>query len=238
MGSDACQSSDGAPSQLKIKKKTQHAVDQLRLVPSARGSLAARGRPNPETLLALQHCKGVTAVVTLLRQDEGPGAAALLGQACERLGLKRCHAPLAGPKEMGMIGSGKVMLTHEDIESFRKVRQAKEWLESGGDNIVVHCAAGLHRTGIFLYVLLRELGELPTDALNRIQLMRPETADEFTRLNFQSKADAIFGLVASKSQVASSVAPSGVAVVAERAIMEEHEPEEDDDDEDEDEDKT
>lgn len=224
-----CQSLPDATSQVKLTKKVQHAVDKLHLVPAGRGSLSARGRPNPETLLALQGHKGVTALVTLLRDGEGSGAAAMLGKACERLGLKWCHAPLAGPREMAMIGSGNAKLTPEDLESFSKVHQVTEWLQSGGENVVVHCAAGLHRTGSFLYILLRELGQLPADALEQIRLMRPETADEFTRLNFQSKAEGIFSLIGSRSQDGSSAPPSAVEVVEKRRLVDEYEPEEDDD---------
>jgi len=156
-------------SEITFSKKAQKAAEQLQLVRAGNGCLSARGRPNLESLAALQHLKGVTGVVTLLRLDECVGATGKIGQVCERLGLKWCSAPLAGPKEMGMTGPGMARLTEGDIESFRKVQEVKAWLESSDEKIVVHCAAGLHRTGIFLYVLLRVLGEDPEQALDKIR---------------------------------------------------------------------
>eukprot|EP00928_Gymnodinium_smaydae_P090238 TRINITY_DN74066_c0_g1_i1.p1 TRINITY_DN74066_c0_g1~~TRINITY_DN74066_c0_g1_i1.p1 ORF type:complete len:321 (-),score=41.18 TRINITY_DN74066_c0_g1_i1:277-1239(-) len=200
--------------QVKMSKKVATAVDQLCLVAVGNGGLSARGRPNPETLAALQRCKGLTAVVTLLRGTESQGEAVRIGNTCKQLGLKWCHAPLAGPREMGMIGDIDVSVTHEDLESFRGVRHVSEWLVSGSENVLIHCAAGLHRTGIFLYVLLRELGYSAETALQTIQRMRQETYNEFIRLGFQKKAEGLFALVREGNL---TTTPCPVQVIAERA---------------------
>merc|ERR1712228_802203 len=94
----------------------------------------------------------------------------------------------------------------------------KGWLESGEENIVVHCAAGLHRTGIFLFVLLRECGETPDQALETIRHIRQFTFNEFEELNFHPKAEAIFAMVGSDSagSAGSAGGPSVVEVVSER----------------------
>lgn len=186
--SETLQSHQGLP------KKVQKALDELRFVQVGTGSLSARGRPGLETLAALKAQRGLTAVVSLLRMDE-PGAGSM--HEAERLGLKYCQAPLAGPKAMQMIGTARVRLSEEDLDSFRKVIQVKAWLMQGTENVVVHCAAGLHRTGIFLYVLLRELGATPPEALQMIKQMREATFEEFVRLDFHEKAEAIYCLVRS-----------------------------------------
>lgn len=211
---------------MKPSNKVQKAVDALVLVNVHRGALAARGRPNLEQLAALQHYHGVTGVITLLRENEG---AASIGQACEELGLKWWSAPLAGPKNMVLIGDAKPCLTPEDIDSFKQVRQLKGNLQVGEDRLVVHCAAGLHRTGVFLYVLLRELGETPEQALEKIAQMRRETFDEFVRLLFEAKAEAIFALVGSGGASGQTTgAASAIEVVAGRPGMEDAEAEESD----------
>jgi hypothetical protein len=227
---------EGLPLQVNMTKSVRKAVDELNLVRVGRGALSARGRPSPQTLFALKHHRGLTGVVTLLRHDECFYAEVPIGEACERLGLRWCHAPLAGPKEMGMIGEAKVNVTHGDLDSFRKVHQVKGWLESGEENIVVHCAAGLHRTGIFLFVLLRECGETPDQALENIRQMRQMTFNEFGEHNFLPKAEAIFALVGSGSvgSAGSAGDTSVVEVVAERTC--EVAPEEDEMVEEEDED--
>lgn len=168
-------------------------------------------------LTVLQHCVGVTGVVTLLRHDESGGEARRIGEACARLGMQWLHAPLPGPKAMGMIGADKVVVTAEDLESLSKVRQVQEFVQSGGHNLVVHCAAGLHRTGIFLYLVLRELAFSPDEALEKIRQMRQETYDEFIRLGFQAKADALFAIIGSGT----SRAHSDVEIVSERTVSEE-----------------
>merc|ERR1712228_538404 len=111
-------------------------------------------------------------------------------------------------------------------------------LESGEENIVVHCAAGLHRTGIFLFVLLRECGETPHQALEKIRQMRQMTFNDFEELNFHPKAETIFTMVGSGSagSAGSSGDTSVVQVVAERTCevapeVEEIAPEEEEEEE-------
>merc|ERR1740123_2159959 len=107
------------------------------------------------------------------------------------------------------------------------VQQLRAVLESGdGQNFVVHCAAGLHRTGIFLYLLLRELGDLPEIALEKIRQMRENTFNEFMRLEFQSKADALFAIVGSNTAVSARDSDGVIEIVPERATPEEAEIEE------------
>jgi len=60
----------------------------------------------------------------------------------------------------------------------RAVKKASERIK-GKENIIVHCSAGLHRTGIFAYCLLKELGLSEESALNYIQKIRPETYEAF-----------------------------------------------------------
>jgi len=204
-------------------KKVQKAVDALVMVKVGNGALAARGRPNFDQLAAMQHHHGVTGVITLLRENEG---AAHVGQACKELGLKWVSAPLRGPKKMMMSANGggdKPCLTPEELDGFMQVRRLRESLEVDEDRLIVHCAAGLHRTGIFLYLLLRELGESPEGALEKIVQMRQETFDEFVRLRFQAKAEAIFALVSSESSIQAGETASCVEVLAERPNTEDAE---------------
>merc|ERR550532_3612420 len=123
-----------------------------------------------------------------------------------------------------MIGADKVSVTPEDLCSLRMVQQLRTVLESGdGENLVVHCAAGLHRTGIFLYLLLRELGDSPEAALEKIRQMREITYNEFKRLEFQAKADALFAVVGSTGSESARDAGRVVEIVSERATGEEEE---------------
>jgi len=215
--------------EFQMTKRLQKVVDDFLSVPVVgRSAVAARGRPNPATLYALQKLKGVTGIVTLLRDDEGVGsassgvgAATVIGQACQHIGLRWFHAPLTGPKRMGMIGDSKPNVTEEDLAGFRKAIEVKEWLESGTESLVVHCAAGLHRTGIFLYILLRLLGHDCAHCLHTIMKIRQATYDEFTSVknNFQPKVEAILALLGDGSQGNATDELQVVEVVTERASI-------------------
>ena len=49
-----------------------------------------------------------------------------------------------------------------------------------GDRVVVHCHAGLHRTGFFLYLLLRRDGFTLSQALEALKTTRRKTYEEMT----------------------------------------------------------
>jgi hypothetical protein len=225
LGESSVSSSDLQAAQPRVSKKVQKAVDQLHLVSAGLGSLSARGRPSLETLAALQQHKGITGVVTLLQHDESSGYAQQLGEACERLGLKWWHAPLAGPKAMGLVREAVPRLSQEDLDSFKQIRHIKQQLELTCEKLVVHCAAGLHRTGLFLYLLLRELGASPESALEKLRQMRQETCDEFMRMNFLDKAEAILVTIRSDNQDASGAVVASVEVAAAREAAKDNEEE-------------
>jgi hypothetical protein len=225
LGESSVSSSVYQAAQPRVSKKVQKAVDQLHLVSAGLGSLSARGRPSLETLAALQQHKSITGVVTLLQHDESSGYAQQLGEACERLGLKWWHAPLAGPKAMGLVREAVPRLSQEDLDSFKQIRHIKQQLELTCEKLVVHCAAGLHRTGLFLYLLLRELGASPESALEKLRQMRQETCDEFMRMNFLDKAEAILVTMRSDNQDASGAVVASVEVAAAREAAKDNEEE-------------
>lgn len=225
LGESSVSSFDHQAAQPRVSKKVQKAVDQLHLVSAGLGSLSARGRPSLETLAALQQHKGITGVVTLLQHDESSGYAQQLGEACERLGLKWWHAPLAGPKAMGLVREAVPRLSQEDLDSFKQIRHIKQQLELTCEKLVVHCAAGLHRTGLFLYLLLRELGASPESAQEKLRQMRQETCDEFMRMNFLDKAEAILVTIRSDNQDASGAVVASVEVAAAREAAKDNEEE-------------
>lgn len=170
----------------KLNKLVEKGLKQLRWVPVGRGHLAARGCPNLETLAALHSTGGATGLVTLLRDDERDYAARHLGDACRRIDIRWCHAPLNGVASLR-----KLELPPEDRASFRTVLDVRDWILTGEEKVIVHCAAGLHRTGMYLYCLLRLLGECPDGALAKLRDIRQESFSEFLRLGFQRQAEQV-----------------------------------------------
>lgn len=110
---------------------------------------------------------GVTDVITLQREDERP---AWLPEACAEQGIAWHHAPL----------SGKHLAAPGDPESLARLVALVEGFEEPR-RIVVHCSAGLHRTGVALYTLFRAQGLGEEEALERLRWARALTAMELTR---------------------------------------------------------
>ena len=114
---------------------------------------------------------GVTDVVTLLRFDE---MKPWLPRACDTARMRWHHFPLSGrrpksPNDMNMV---------ENIVSWTMSMSSPHLPPA---RIVVHCAAGLHRTGFALYLMFRSSGLSPEDALMRIHQARPLTQQELKR---------------------------------------------------------
>jgi len=121
----------------------QKRTQILRLLPPSflrvgSGDLCLTGRPGQHTLPRLKRI-GLTTVVTLLSEKEN---AQELGKWCRAVGLNWVHAPLDGAnRPLLMSKAARAIL-------LQGWRQAQEELSKGG-RVLVHCAAGVHRTGVF-----------------------------------------------------------------------------------------
>jgi hypothetical protein len=148
------------------------------------GRITASGAPGRARLSQwLAH--GATDIVTLQRADEH---AEWLPGACAELGLGWHHLPL----------SGRRLDRREDRASLARVPELLTILRSNQPrSLVVHCSAGLHRTGVCLYILLRHAGLSEDEAIATIALARPLTAEELRQIgkrgSLQSLAEALFG---------------------------------------------
>src|SRR5688572_30393719 len=107
------------------------------------GHLAIGHRPKVKALSALA-ADGCTHVLTLLGEREG---ALDIREAAEHAGLVSLWLPLA---------SGDPAQASERLvrETLKDVRQAL----MGGGRVFIHCSAGIHRTGMIAFALLRSLG--------------------------------------------------------------------------------
>lgn len=139
------------------------SLKQLRLVPVGDGALALTGRPKRKELWKLREL-GVTHLVTLLAEHEGARA---IGEAAEETGLYWFWVPFEG------AGVPSAMRGAELRRVFEELRQAL----ADGARIVVHCSAGIHRTGMFTYALLRALPLDKESARAKLRELRKLTAD-------------------------------------------------------------
>lgn len=138
------------------------------------GRISARGAPGKGTVKEWAD-QGATTVVTLLRDDEI--AFSGIEAACKCVGLRWVGLPLSGKRAV----SGDMEQRQEyDHESLRRIPEVSEMLLKG-DSVVVHCAAGMHRTGVVCYLAVRHAGVSPSETLAVVQRTREVTHNELLK---------------------------------------------------------
>ncbi|MBL9102383.1 MAG: hypothetical protein JNL82_15565 [Myxococcales bacterium] len=128
------------------------------------GRLAVGPRPKVRALATLREL-GATHIVTLLSESEG---ARELGDAVVAAGLGWQWFPLRNGDPPA----------HEHDPAALAALDAWAALLAAGGSLYLHCAAGIHRTGMLGHALLRRLGRSPGDALRLLGELRPLTAAE------------------------------------------------------------
>lgn len=107
---------------------------------------------------------GCDRVVTLLSHREG---APKIGQAVQAAGLAWTWLPLANGKPP--IG--------EDDACLRAALPELAGVLDKGSSLLIHCSAGIHRTGMVAYALLRWRGATEVEALDLVGRMRSVTRE-------------------------------------------------------------
>jgi protein-tyrosine phosphatase len=134
--------------------------DAVAWVPVGAGFLALGHRPKKTAFKALREA-GATAVLTLLSDREGARG---LQDLAVRAGLKWIWLPLE---------NGSPADRDTDVRTaFVAVRTMLE----GGGRVFVHCSAGIHRTGMIAYALLRFVGLDAPDARAMLTTLRAVTS--------------------------------------------------------------
>jgi len=130
------------------------------------GRLSVRGRPG-RRFWETAAKGGITRLVTLLSEREGAKG---IGFQAVALGLQWTWIPSEHAKEADFADSQTLKV--------ELPRLAAALI--GGESIVVHCAAGIHRTGTVAYTLLRLSGLDQVDTRRLLAEMRVETANGVT----------------------------------------------------------
>jgi protein-tyrosine phosphatase len=138
-------------------------MSDIHLVSIDGGAIALTHRPKLKDLSALR-AEGVTHVVTLLAENEG---ARQIGEATTRAGLGWIWVPFHG---------GAVPAPERAQELRQVLHQLRDLVVHGG-KLVIHCSAGIHRTGMFGYALLRQLGLSAETSRAKLKELRQVTAE-------------------------------------------------------------
>lgn len=135
----------------------------IKFVKVDNGRLAVYHRPSRAAFPLLRQM-GCTHVITLLKESEG---AQRVGDLTRAAGLDWVWLPLPN----GNTPEGEV---HDRlIEAMPKLSR----LLDEGNSILIHCSAGIHRTGLVAYALLRWRGIESKQAMEIIAQTRKETAE-------------------------------------------------------------
>jgi len=127
------------------------------------GALALTHRPKLRALPELR-ALGATHVVTLLAEREG---AQQIGDAVAEAGLTWLWTPLE---------NGNVPSEAKTAALRPRLREIAAAIAAGG-KVVVHCSAGIHRTGMIGYAILRQLGLSADAARATLGELRDHTAE-------------------------------------------------------------
>ena len=145
-------------------KKLSQAIEayQFDWLPIEGGYLAVGHRPKIK-MLNVMPMLGVTHVLTLQSVSE---KAKTIGQQVTQADMTWCWFPMESAKPPSPEKTQELLSLFDDLKIAL----------SQGARIYVHCAAGIHRTGMISYALLRYLGISETDAMHGLAQMRQETA--------------------------------------------------------------
>jgi protein-tyrosine phosphatase len=162
--------------------------DSIHYIHVGQGYLAARPRPSLKLLRSWK----ADVLVTLSHTRENAKRTTQLQTMvdhCQTLQWIRVEFNILSSKPSKMPSI-------RDQQSLHKVDAVLHHLQKGA-RVVVHCHMGFHRTGFFIYVLLRRHGLSQEASLKALKRTRKCTHDELTyrkgnRKSLSDKAEVIF----------------------------------------------
>ncbi|MDZ7879803.1 MAG: response regulator [Saprospiraceae bacterium] len=151
---------------LKAKRRQDQATRKFTWLPVKNGQLSIGGRPSLPLveLLKAQNCH---VIITLLEQSKQRSAEEI-GNKAIALGMEWIWCPL----------SASDLPRGEDLIKVQKIMGQLEERLADGQNLFIHCAAGIHRTGAFTHGLLRFMGYNTEKSKQTISDLRAVTARE------------------------------------------------------------
>jgi hypothetical protein len=142
-------------------------VSEITWIQTGDGWLAIWHRPSLKNLPLLKEA-GCEHILTLLSEREG---ALEMGDAVRRADMKWIWLPLPNARWSEGKKKDPILSTLPSLS---------EILDSGS-HLLIHCSAGIHRTGTVAYILLRWRGHDEEEALSLIARMRLHTREGLRR---------------------------------------------------------
>ncbi len=148
----------------QARKKADIRID-INWVPVHKGFLAIGHKPGGRISFEGLKQTGTTAVITLLHENEG---ALQIGHQLEKQKIIWKWFPFSASSPH----SGN------QVDQVYDLFSSSEQLLAEGARIYIHCSAGIHRTGMISYGLLRYLGYPEAEALQKLRSLREVTAEQ------------------------------------------------------------
>ena len=168
--------------------RRQDVRDPIKYIQVGKGLLAARPRPSlrdleswkPDLLITLSHS-----------YENGKRIRTIQDRVRHCIGMQNLHLHM-----QCLSSKPSRTLSEVDKASVLKVDLVLKRLRSR-DKVVVHCHAGYHRTGFFIYVLLRRYGLTAHQSIEALRTTRPRTHTKMTyskgnRPSLADKAETVF----------------------------------------------
>jgi len=138
-------------------------LSAIHFVKVGRGRMALHHRPRGTDFTLLREM-GCTHVVTLLKESEG---ALRYGEMTRKAGIEWFWLPVPDGKYPEGQVHASLLIAMPELSQ----------LLDEGNTILIHCSAGIHRTGTVAYGLLRWRGLPREKAMRIIRQARKETAE-------------------------------------------------------------
>ncbi|HMI01504.1 MAG TPA: hypothetical protein VK541_03430 [Pedobacter sp.] len=137
----------------------------IKWVPAENGHLAIGHKPGGKMSFEGMKKAGTTVVLTLLHENEG---ARQIGSMLEKVDIGWVWFPFSASNPHSADDTAEVFALYEQLKRMLRA----------GNKIYVHCSAGIHRTGMITYGLLRYLGKESKEARQTLRELREVTADQ------------------------------------------------------------
>eukprot|EP01084_Bolivina_argentea_P094447 169786_1 len=169
----------------KQKDKKEKKIVPLQFVEIGNNKLSCSHCPTNQLIKYWYDEQNVTDIVTLLRSDESKCRS--VRDKCKSLNIHWHHLPISGAKKLCASVPKKgfdVVKENSDIISLKGIKTIANILKTVSKPriIVLHCAAGQHRTGLMMYLILRNIGydkQKTSEAINKV---RPVTYKELIKV--------------------------------------------------------
>lgn len=145
--------------------KSQPVKLDMNWVPVNNGHLAIGHKPGGKLPFDGMKNSGASTILTLLQENED---AAKIGAGAKSAGMNWIWFPFSASRPHQEERLNEVSALYADLQQRL----------GNGEYIYIHCSAGIHRTGMITYGLLRYLGQNALTAQQTLRMLREVTAEQ------------------------------------------------------------